>query len=244
MSQSPGRERLRALVLSCGLFAAGIVGEYCVPLACADVRASGFADNVERAAARPTIGAAPTARGPREFVQVDEPQLEPARPPKHHPGWYDRDEETVEQHKPINQLRARILLPEGDLPIDFATPHFARYPTFLHDLGTTRGFSGTSWSWEPTALCFNPLWFQDINLERYGWHYGCAQTAVSAVKFTAECALLPYKLVAESPCDCQHTLGYDRPGNCVPYRCYRLPWRSDAALFFGGVATGLFFLAP
>lgn len=179
-----------------------------------------------------------------ELAQAEEPVLVPPPEPAHHPGWYDRDEETIEQHKPIARLRARISLPEGDLPIDHATPHFAQYPTYVHDLGTTRGFSASSWSWEPTALCFNHLWFQDINLERYGWHYGCAQTAVSAVKFTAEVALLPYKLVAESPCDCVYTLGYDRPGNCVPYRCYRLPWRTDAAVFLGGVATGLVFLAP
>lgn len=173
-----------------------------------------------------------------------EPELVPPREPAHHPGWYDRDEETVEQHKPIARLRARIDAPEGDMPIDFATRHFAQYPTYVHSLGTTRGFATTSWSWEPTALCYNPLWFQDINLERYGWHYGCAQTIVSSVKFAADTALLPYKLIAECPCDCVYTLGYDRPGNCVPYRCYRLPWRTDAAVFLGGVATGLVFLAP
>ncbi|MGQ0634347.1 MAG: hypothetical protein ACT4QC_07045 [Planctomycetaceae bacterium] len=181
---------------------------------------------------------------PVMVAQAEQPQAEAVQQPPHHPGWYDWDEETIEQHKAVGQLRARITPPEGDFPIDHATPHFAQYPTYLHGLGATRGFAAVPWSWEPTAVCYAPLWFQDINLERYGLNYGCLQTAVSAVKFYADCALLPYKLVAESPCDCVYTLGYDRPGNCVPYRCYRLPWRTDAALFIGGVATGLIFLAP
>lgn len=157
---------------------------------------------------------------------------------------YDLDDETVEERKTIGQLRARIKPSDGDLPIDHAGPHFAQEPRYYHGYGTERGWDGLSFAWCNTGVCHQPLYFQDLNLERYGYHYGCSQWLVSSAKFAVDTALLPYQLVVSPPCDCVYTLGYDRPGNCVPYRCYRLPWRTDAAMVLGGVAVGLFFLAP
>jgi hypothetical protein len=164
--------------------------------------------------------------------------------PRVRDGAYDIDEQTVEERKTIGELRARITPSEGDFPIDHAGPHFADQPIVHHGYGTVRGWNGLSYAWNNTGVCHAPLYFQDLNLERYGYHYGCAQTFVSSVKFVADTALFTYKLVAEPPCDCVYTLGYDRPGNCVPYRCYRLPWRTDAAMVLTGVGVGLFFLAP
>jgi hypothetical protein len=172
------------------------------------------------------------------------PQPPPEPPQQGVRKQYDLDEETIEERKGIGQLRARITPTEGDLPIDHAGPHFAIQPKYYHGYGMSRGWWNSSFAWEPPGVCHGPLYFQDLNLERYGYHYGCFQTVVSSVRFGADVALLPYKVVAQPPCDCVYTLGYDRPGNCVPYRCYRLPWRTDAVLVLGGVATGLIFLAP
>lgn len=172
------------------------------------------------------------------------PQPPPEPPQQGVKKQYDVDEETTEERKGIGRLRARITPTEGDLPIDHAGPHFAMQPKLYHGYGMSRGWWHSSFAWEPPGVCHAPLYFQDLNLERYGYHYGCLQTVVSSVRFGADVALLPYKVVAQSPHDCVYTLGYDRPGNCVPYRCYRLPWRTDAVLILGGVATGLVFLAP
>ncbi|MFN0054630.1 MAG: HEAT repeat domain-containing protein [Planctomycetales bacterium] len=158
----------------------------------------------------------------------------------------DGTDETPEEHKRLSDIRARISFPTGQgirVPENIAARQLASTPVY-HLAGTTRGWYGTAKAWEPTGLCHNPLYFQDLNLERYGYHYGCAQTVVSSVKFATDTALLPYKMCVEPVCSCVYTLGYDRPGNCVPYRCYRLPWRTDAALLMGGLVTGLVFLAP
>ena len=153
------------------------------------------------------------------------------------------EEETVEERKGIGQLRARITPSKGDMPTDYATRRFERAPSYYHGYGMARGWYNSSIAWNNPGIAHHPLWFQDLNLERYGYNYGIGQTLVSSVKFCADAALLPYNLIAQPPCDCVYTLGYDRPGNCVPYRCYRLPWRPEAALFIGGVTTGLVFLA-
>lgn len=191
-------------------------------------------------ASEDTLAAIPVLQDP-----LDAGPQPPAEPPQQGvKKQYDVDEETVEERKGINQLRARITPSEGDLPLDHAKPHFAVQPMYYHGYGMSRGWWNTSFAWEPPGVCHAPLYFQDLNLERYGYHYGCFQTVVSTARFAADVALLPYKVAAQSPCDCVYTLGYDRPGNCVPYRCYRLPWRTDAFLVLGGVATGLIFLAP
>jgi hypothetical protein len=190
----------------------------------------------EVAAAEPAANAPPQP--------VESPSRPAPRPSHSASKDYDVDEQTVEERKGIGQLRARITPSEGDIPIDHAGLHFALEPVYYHGYGMARGWYDLSFAWCPPGVCHRPLYFQDLNLERYGYHYGCAQTLVSSLKFGVDAALLPYKVCAEPPCECVYTLGYDRPGNCVPYRCYRLPWRTDAAMVLGGVAVGLFFLAP
>lgn len=177
-------------------------------------------------------------------VLDERPAPESATPGSRTADEFDVDDVTVEERKTIGELRARITPSEGDLPADHAATLFAMAEVQYHGYGTARGWNGSSFAWANTGLCFRPLYFQDINLERVGYHYGCAQTLVSAIKFAADAALLPYKVVAENPHECVYTLGYDRAGNCIPYRCYRMPWRTDAAMVLGGVAVGLIFLAP
>lgn len=63
----------------------------------------------------------------------------------------------------------------------------------------------------PIAAMHTPLYFEDIRLERCGHTFGCAQTAVSAVRFLAQTAILPYQIVERPWCmvecdrmDCQN----------------------------------------
>lgn len=195
-------------------------------------------------ATTPDTAAIPVLDEEAPVPQPALPRSQPSGDPQISGRTYDIDEETVEERKSITELRARITPSEGDLPIDHATPRFALEPVRYHGYGMERGWSGSSFAWNNPGVCHQPLYYQDLNLERYGYHYGCAQTFVSSVKFLADTALLPYKAVCYPYCDCYYTLGYDRPGNCVPYRCYRLPLRTDAAAVLTGVGVGLFFLAP
>ncbi len=77
------------------------------------------------------------------------------------------------------------------------------------------------YQWDAPALCYRPLYFEEINLERYGHSAGAVlQPLLSAAHFYGTVAALPGLLVVEPPCQCVYTLGHFRPGNCVPFELY------------------------
>jgi hypothetical protein len=81
--------------------------------------------------------------------------------------------------------------------------------------------------WKATELCHRPLYFEEINLERYGHSLRCGQPLISAVHFYGTVAAMPVKLVLEPPCQCVYTLGHFRPGSCVPFEVYHPRPRRD-----------------
>ena len=73
-------------------------------------------------------------------------------------------------------------------------------------------------AWEAPNIRYQPLYFEDVALERYGRSY-CdhrLQTASSAVHFFASALILPYHLHVDHPFRCDYPLGYARPGDCAP----------------------------
>lgn len=121
--------------------------------------------------------------------------------------------------KPISELRASIRVPAGDLPEDVAAARIAAAGAQYHGYGARRGWSTVAFGWDAPAMYFQPLYFQDVNLERYGRHFCLMQPFVSWGMFYTDCLFLPYKLVTQPPCECKYTLGYERPNNCVPLQC-------------------------
>lgn len=72
-------------------------------------------------------------------------------------------------------------------------------------------------SWASPAFCYKPLYFEQVNLERYGIGYPCPTNAlVSGGKFFADATLLPVKIFKNPPHSCECTLGHRRPGDCTP----------------------------
>ncbi len=84
-------------------------------------------------------------------------------------------------------------------------------------------FKGRHWlpmqmTWRAPDLCHKPLYFEEVNLERYGHTAGpFAQPLVSSAHFFFNIAALPYKMGIHPPNECQYALGYYRPGNCAPW---------------------------
>ncbi len=108
-----------------------------------------------------------------------------------------------------------------------------------------RHFVDTHVLWEPSNLFHNPLYFEDHALERYGHtHNELLQPFVSVGKFGAQFVGLPYQMALHPIHECQYTLGWHRPGECVPYRYHLPPWNTKAALVAAGTYTGLIFLFP
>lgn len=83
--------------------------------------------------------------------------------------------------------------------------------------------------WLPVAICHQPLYFEDVMLERHGHEaYPCLQPIVSGVRFFGSIPLLPYMMTLHEPCENLYNLGYYRPGSAAPCLRQRLPYNRRA----------------
>ncbi len=102
-----------------------------------------------------------------------------------------------------------------------------------------------TYNWKAAALCHKPLYFEQVQLERYGHSWGpYVQPIMSGVHFFGTIPVLPYKMGIRTPNECVYTLGYYRPGSCAPYMIDPIPFTWRAALFEGAAATGISFAIP
>lgn len=99
--------------------------------------------------------------------------------------------------------------------------------------------------WKASELSYQPLYWEQARLERYGQSYGpLLQPVLSGAHFLCTFPIIPYKIGLDRPCDRIYSLGYFRPGSCAPRVRPRLPWEWDAALFQAGSLTGAILLLP
>jgi hypothetical protein len=108
-----------------------------------------------------------------------------------------------------------------------------------------RCFEENVFAWEASNIWYNPLYYEDVALERYGHTYPCfIQPFVSVGKFSVQLVGLPYQMGIDPPWKRIYPLGYYRPGEWAPKLHYQIPWNTRAALIQGGVTTGMIFLIP
>jgi len=144
--------------------------------------------------------------------------------------------------KPMNSLGVNIEMPPGDLP-ESHTDHQHDGPCDPQQCG--RGWSSFYYYFAATGLYYNPLYFEEVNLERFG--YGCScclQPVASAAHFFARVPALPYLMGTDCPGECNYALGHYRPGSCVPWRRNCVPLNGRGGLSQAGAVMGLVFLLP
>ncbi len=100
------------------------------------------------------------------------------------------------------------------------------------------------YAWKASNISYNPLYFQDVQLERYGHTYGIFQPAVSLGLFGVQLIGLPYQLALDPPCKCEYPLGYYRPGEPAPKLFYQIPLNLRAAVVTAGFYSGLGVILP
>jgi hypothetical protein len=144
--------------------------------------------------------------------------------------------------KPIGAVTATITNPAGDLPADLAAPRFTKAGVTYAPANESRNWMAYTYFWEASGSVSNPLYFEEPNLERYGYQFGCLQPAVSAAHFFATIPLMPYKMVVHPPHECVYSLGYYRPGDCAPLQHERFHFQPDAAAAETGAVIGLILL--
>jgi hypothetical protein len=137
---------------------------------------------------------------------------------------------TVKDLKKISQLTTNITPSPGELPRDcpWGGENFQ-----------SRAWGQVTFTWTASGLCHHPLYFEEIQVERYGHTLGpWMQPFASGAHFFLTLPILPYKMGLELPNECMYTLGYYRPGDCAPYMIDPLPLSIRAGLFEAGAWIG------
>lgn len=135
----------------------------------------------------------------------------------------------------------RRLLPERRA---FRT--LSQAPVIQHTVGYSRDWIPLSYSWEAPQLKYNPLYFEDPQLERYGNEVCILQPFLSGARFYATIPTLPYQMMSEgnSVCHEVYDFGYGRPGDCVRYSLEVPEFSWTGALASGGWAFALVVILP
>ncbi len=117
-------------------------------------------------------------------------------------------------------------------------------------IGTNVEFHSREWclltyTWKAAALCHKPLYFEEVQLERYGHSAGpIVEPLLSAAHFFITVPLLPYYMGVDPPLECQYTLGYYRPGDCAPYMLDPFPLSVRGAVLEAGAVVGITSVIP
>jgi len=108
-----------------------------------------------------------------------------------------------------------------------------------------RNWLASSFYYQASALCHKPLYFEEVQLERYGHTAGpVRQPIISGCHFVMNVALLPYRMGINPPTECQYALGYYRPGSCAPWMIPPFPLSLRGAATEALVAAGIIAIVP
>ena len=143
------------------------------------------------------------------------------------------------QHIPMSELS------EGDLAhlnTTWGLPRECRIEQVAYQ---PRQWAPSKVTWTASNLCHNPLYFESVNLERYGHTRGpLLEPVVQSAHFFGNILILPYKMGVHGPRECRYALGYYRPGNEAPWIKQPLPISARGALAQAATMSGLFWLIP
>jgi len=177
-----------------------------------------------------------------------------------HRKWYDREGAVVAEGRltDLNHGHALITttngtvarLPLGQLGEDELCFINAWWLLPPECIAASEPFHGRNWcpatfTFTASALSHKPLYFEEVQAERYGHVMGpVLQPVVSGAHFFLNIALLPYKMGINPPGECQYALGYYRPGSCAPWMVPPVPLSIRGGLAEAGVIVGGVFLIP
>lgn len=109
----------------------------------------------------------------------------------------------------------------------------------------SRDFVESTVTWKASGACHKPLYFEDVQLERYGHELGpVVQPVISTARFFGDVVVLPYKMGINPMNECQYSLGYYRPGSCAPWSVGPVPISLKGALMQAKVVTGAALVLP
>ena len=132
---------------------------------------------------------------------------------------------------------------EGTMPTPPAIAEHPEQPRWV-DICDGEGQPMTVVSCTPWTFCFRPLYFEEINLERYGCTAGILQPGISGAHFFGSIALMPYKMVVWPPRSCVCSNGFSRCTDCRPPGYRECVWSWKAAAVEAGIVAGIVLALP
>ena len=104
---------------------------------------------------------------------------------------------------------------------------------------------GTIFTWTAPNFYSRPLYFEQVNMERYEskcppW----SRPVVSYAAFLGTIPIVPYKMGGARVHERAYTLGHWRPGDPTPHQIHWGPRTTRGALYQGAATTGLIFFLP
>lgn len=166
-------------------------------------------------------------------------------------SWTDRSGNVIANGAMVDLRRGYVILDgaEGRQKIPYAKlseadlgaiAEYWRLPKLcsVGDRGSaTRSWVGQTYTWKASNLCHKPLFFENVQLERYGHSHGpFSQPVHSVAHFFVSLATVPYQTAITPANECQYALGFYRPGNCAPWLKDPVPISLSGALRQVGVS--------
>ena len=141
---------------------------------------------------------------------------------------FDEEEEPITPQR-LSDDRIRDNWPKHSLAtISLSLAQNGRVPEdrsgLLQGFGRVGSVSDTVkvFAWEAPSIHYQPLYFEDVVLERYGQTLpDYRQSVRSAIHFGTAFTGLGLQLLETPPRSCDSPLGYCRPGDCVPQTTQR-----------------------
>jgi hypothetical protein len=103
-----------------------------------------------------------------------------------------------------------------------------------------RCWAPQTFTWTAPSLCHKTLYFENVQLERYGHSHGPFTQPIRSVgHFFVSLISIPYQTAIHPPNECNYALGFYRPGDCAPWLKDPVPISLRGALRQAGVVVGL-----
>ena len=137
---------------------------------------------------------------------------------------------------PIEEIPYKVVIPTTDVPESCPLPD---------EVFQRKAPTPITFTWKASSLCYKPLYFEEVQLERYG-HY-CSpwlQPVLSRACFLVKIPVLPYMIGVDPPNQCIYDLGYYRPGNCAPSMIEPIPISLRGGLLEAGAIVGAAAVIP
>jgi hypothetical protein len=143
----------------------------------------------------------------------------------------------------VTEVPLDIRATAGAMPDDVSASAFPETP-IPSESGPAPDRVEVPVAYSPWTICFRPLYFEEVALERYGDSHGFLQPAISGAHFFGSVVAMPYKMTVRPPRSCECSNGFSRPGDCPLAGYGEHVLRADAALVEAAVVAGIAVALP